>query len=239
MQVLDFGFWISFLCRNPDMDSKRSQNLMPTIQIVARRSTSSMMWMLLLLTTMMTMAKYLTSTTITSPLGPIHLAATQQGLVCCTFVSKFEDAASTKNKNNKKEAPVDEERPQGDGSKRGQAIVHQAQVELKEYFDGTRQEFQVPVSTSSGTVFQQSVWKVLQDIPYGTTCSYSDIATAIASPKAARAVGMANNKNPISLIVPCHRVIGKDGNLVGYGSGLDRKQILLDMEQQRKEKPTK
>jgi methylated-DNA-[protein]-cysteine S-methyltransferase len=200
----------------------------------------------LMLTTMMTMAKFLTSTTITSPLGPIHLAATQKGLICCTFISKFEDAAEKKKKRSynkkNKEAPappaLGEERPQGDGSKRAHAIVQQAQIELKEYFDGTRHEFKVPVSTSSGTVFQQSVWKALQEIPYGTTCSYSDIATAIASPKAARAVGMANNKNPISLIIPCHRVIGKDGSLVGYGSGLDRKQVLLDMEEQQKENPT-
>ena len=81
-----------------------------------------------------------------------------------------------------------------------------------------------------GTPFQIAVWSALQEIPYGCTCSYGDIAKKIGNPNAARAVGMANNKNPISIIVPCHRVIGANGTLVGYGGGIDIKKYLLELE---------
>ena len=82
----------------------------------------------------------------------------------------------------------------------------------------------------SGTEFQQKVWKALKDIPYGKTKSYKDIAAAVGNEKACRAVGMANNRNPISIIIPCHRVIGKNGKLVGYGGGLEIKEYLLKLE---------
>lgn len=102
--------------------------------------------------------------------------------------------------------------------------------ELAEYFEGVRTSFSVALAPM-GTPFQQRVWQALLTIPYGETRSYKDIAAAIQKPAAMRAVGAANGKNPISLIIPCHRVIGRTGSLVGYGGGLDRKRWLLDLEQ--------
>ncbi len=101
--------------------------------------------------------------------------------------------------------------------------------QLDEYFAGERKAFDFPMALS-GTDFQKSVWKALQAIPYGETQTYGEIARAIGNPKAARAVGMANNRNPISIVVPCHRVIGVGGKLVGYGGGLKMKEGLLDLE---------
>lgn len=101
--------------------------------------------------------------------------------------------------------------------------------QLQEYFQKKRKEFQIPVKPV-GTDFQRLVWKSLREIPYGQVVSYKDIAQKIGNPKACRAVGMANNKNPIAIIIPCHRVIGKDGSLTGYAGGLDLKKYLLDLE---------
>ena len=109
-------------------------------------------------------------------------------------------------------------------------LIKKTALELREYFEGKRKKFDLPLSPS-GTGFQLSVWKALQAIPYGSTCSYQDIAVSVGSPKACRAVGLANNRNPIAIIIPCHRVIGKDGSLTGYGGGLDVKQSLLDLEE--------
>lgn len=103
------------------------------------------------------------------------------------------------------------------------------QVELQEYFSGNRQIFTVPLHIL-GTDFQMSVWKILQKIPYGQTRSYKQQAIALKNPKAVRAVASANGRNPISIIIPCHRVIGSDGSLTGYGGGLHRKKWLLDYE---------
>ena len=101
--------------------------------------------------------------------------------------------------------------------------------QLDEYFKGRRQKFDVPLLLE-GTDFQKAVWRQLQKIPFGQTASYGDVARAIDRPKAYRAVGNANNKNPVPLIVPCHRVIGSNGKLVGFGGGIWRKQWLLDHE---------
>lgn len=109
-------------------------------------------------------------------------------------------------------------------------IFDQAKEELDEYFFGLRKTFTVPIKPS-GTPFQMQVWQALKEIPYGETRCYEDIAIQIGNPKAFRAIGMANNRNPISIIIPCHRVIGKDGSLVGYGGGLAMKTALLDLEQ--------
>ena len=110
--------------------------------------------------------------------------------------------------------------------------------QLDEYFSGTRRTFDFPCRLH-GTPFQQRVWAALRDIPYGETRSYKDIAEAIGHPKAYRAVGMANNANPIFIAIPCHRVIGANGSLVGYGGGLEMKKALLELEKkflrQRKE----
>lgn len=105
-------------------------------------------------------------------------------------------------------------------------LAHQ---QLSEYFSGSRKVFSVPL-VLQGTEFQQADWQALQAIPYGSTVSYKFIAEQIGRPKAVRAVGMANNRNPIAIIVPCHRVVGANGSLVGYGGGLDMKQWLLEHE---------
>ena len=109
------------------------------------------------------------------------------------------------------------------------ALSESAIEQLNEYFTGKRRQFELPLAPS-GTPFQQKVWAALQEIPYGQTRSYKEIALAVGSPNGFRAVGRANNKNPIAIVIPCHRVIGADGSLVGYGGGLDMKQSLLDLE---------
>ena len=107
-----------------------------------------------------------------------------------------------------------------------------ARQQLEEYFSGTRREFSVPLDLE-GSPFQVEVWTALRAIPYGETVSYADIARAVGRPAAVRAVGAANGRNPISIIVPCHRVIGADGSLTGYGWGVDRKAWLLAHEHDR------
>ncbi len=101
------------------------------------------------------------------------------------------------------------------------------------YFLGKRQDFDIPIQ-ADGTPFQQRVWQELRKIPYGELRTYKDIAIAVSNPKAARAVGMANNKNPVPLIVPCHRVIGTNGNLTGFAPGLALKEKLIQLEQRYK-----
>ena len=101
--------------------------------------------------------------------------------------------------------------------------------ELREYFDGKRREFTFPLDLR-GTPFQVQCWRALLNIPYGETRSYADIARVVGKPQAFRAVGMANNRNPIAIVVPCHRVIASDGTLCGYGGGLDIKRKLLELE---------
>ncbi|MCP3890681.1 MAG: methylated-DNA--[protein]-cysteine S-methyltransferase [Desulfobulbaceae bacterium] len=102
--------------------------------------------------------------------------------------------------------------------------------QLSEYFAGERKTFSIPFSPA-GTPFQGRVWMELQKIPYGHTASYGEIAERIGNPKACRAIGMANGKNPIPIIIPCHRIIGKDGSMTGFGGGLKIKKFLLDLEQ--------
>jgi methylated-DNA-[protein]-cysteine S-methyltransferase len=108
-------------------------------------------------------------------------------------------------------------------------LIKEAYKQLDEYFKGKRKTFDLPIY-ASGTEFQQKVWNALLDIPYGVTKSYKDIAVAVGNEKACRAVGMANNRNPVSIIIPCHRVIGKSGKLVGYGGGIPIKEYLLKLE---------
>lgn len=112
---------------------------------------------------------------------------------------------------------------------RDDAAFDDARIELDEYFAGTRQEFTLPLDLR-GSTFQLRVWRALLDIPYAQTTSYGKIAAGIGHPDGARAVGLANGQNPIPIIVPCHRVIGADGSLTGYGGGLDAKRWLLDHE---------
>ncbi|WP_024620239.1 methylated-DNA--[protein]-cysteine S-methyltransferase [Metaclostridioides mangenotii] len=110
-------------------------------------------------------------------------------------------------------------------------LIKKAFNEFKEYLSGDRKNFDIPLEPE-GTEFQLKVWEALKSIPYGETCSYKDIAKKVGSPKAYRAVGLANNKNPISIFIPCHRVIGSNGKLVGYGGGLDVKEFLLKLEKE-------
>lgn len=109
------------------------------------------------------------------------------------------------------------------------AVLTEAARQLAEYFAGERSDFDLPVA-ASGTAFQERVWAALGEIPYGQTWSYGELAEAVGSPGAARAVGLANGRNPVSIVVPCHRVVGANGAITGYGGGVERKQILLDLE---------
>lgn len=109
-------------------------------------------------------------------------------------------------------------------------LIEKCILQLNEYFEGKRKDFDLPLKPS-GTAFQLKDWAALQKIPYGKTCSYKDIAIAIGNEKACRAVGMANHNNPISIVIPCHRVVGADGSLTGYGGGLHIKKYLLELEQ--------
>jgi methylated-DNA-[protein]-cysteine S-methyltransferase len=109
------------------------------------------------------------------------------------------------------------------------AVLERCAAQLREYFTGDRREFDLPLA-ASGTVFQQSVWQALRDIPYGEVRSYSDIARAIGRKTAVRAVGAANGRNPLPIVIPCHRVIGSDGSLTGFAGGLRAKTLLLQLE---------
>lgn len=148
---------------------------------------------------------------IHSPLGKITLQASQSGLTGLWF-------------------DIQKTQPAELGSNETQhPLLDLASTQLAEYFAGQRQRFNLPLA-ASGTPFQQRVWAALGQIPYGETCSYQTLAAAIGNPKAVRAVGLANGANPIGLIVPCHRVIGKNGRLTGYAGGLANKAWLLDFE---------
>lgn len=116
-----------------------------------------------------------------------------------------------------------------DGIKQETPLIQEANRQINEYLRGERKTFDLPFRMQ-GTAFQKQVWEALLRIPYGETRSYKQIAEAIGNPKAVRAVGMANNRNPLLIVVPCHRVIGADGKLVGYGAGIEKKEFLLRLE---------
>jgi methylated-DNA-[protein]-cysteine S-methyltransferase len=126
--------------------------------------------------------------------------------------------------NEAKKPPIDEDRQYDE------TCFQTALRQLAEYFAGERQQFDLKIAPK-GTPFQEKVWQELRRIPFGQTASYQEIAVRVGNAKACRAVGMANNKNPLPIIVPCHRVIGKDGSLTGFGGGLDIKKQLLELEQ--------
>lgn len=117
----------------------------------------------------------------------------------------------------------------GECTSEGTPLNEETARQLDEYFAGNRRTFDLPLRPK-GTDFQKKDWKALCGIPYGTTCTYKDIAEAIGCPKGFRAVGLANNKNPIMIVIPCHRVIGSDGSLTGYAGGVHIKQYLLELE---------
>ncbi|MCB5941186.1 methylated-DNA--[protein]-cysteine S-methyltransferase [bacterium 210820-DFI.6.52] len=112
-------------------------------------------------------------------------------------------------------------------------LLEEAWAQLERYFAGELRQFSLPLAPA-GTPFQQAVWRALEEIPYGETRSYGEIAGWVGRPKASRAVGAANHRNLIPIVIPCHRVIGAGGTLTGYGGGLDRKRLLLDLERQNR-----
>ena len=165
-----------------------------------------------------------------TPIGRLLLEADDSGITRGAFI----DAAALPPRHaSLLEGGAERSEAEGVGEVPGEArrigYLDEAERQLTEYFDGRRKSFDLPLSRH-GTPFQMAVWAALCDIPYGETRSYIDIARQLGKPGGARAVGMANNRNPISIIVPCHRVIGADGKLVGYGGGLDRKAYLLRLE---------
>jgi methylated-DNA-[protein]-cysteine S-methyltransferase len=119
--------------------------------------------------------------------------------------------------------------PQPDWTESARGPVGQAMKQLREYFAGKRADFDLPLAPE-GTEFQRTVWRNLQDIPYGETISYGELAKRVGNPKASRAVGAANGQNPIPIVIPCHRVIGANGKLTGFGGGLPTKEALLALE---------
>ena len=149
----------------------------------------------------------------------LHLLATESGLCCITLPGETQDAL---------EYWVAKHIPQG-RLIRDESGLTPYQQQLTEYFAGVRREFDMPLDLR-GTPFQTAVWRALLQIPYGETRSYSDIATAIGRATAVRAVGAANGANPIPFVIPCHRVIGKNGTLTGYRGGIDIKAKLLRLE---------
>jgi len=151
----------------------------------------------------------LATAVIETPIGELRAAATDHGLCALLFPNK------------------EMKWPEKEGSASARKHLDATRKALKEYFAGRREEFSDIVLDMHGTAFQRSVWAALLTIPFGETRSYGDIARQIGNPKAVRAVGLANGQNPVPVIVPCHRVIGANGKLTGFGGGLDTKQWLL------------
>ncbi len=157
---------------------------------------------------------------ITTPLGPMFGGATQKGICLFEFTNRKMLETEFKDLNNRLNAVI----LPGENEH-----LIQLKQEVAEYFKGVRKIFRVNLD-APGTEFQQSVWKILRKIPYGKTWSYQDQANELGKSKAVRAVANANGHNRVSIIIPCHRVIGSDGSLTGYGGGLERKKWLLDFE---------
>lgn len=149
---------------------------------------------------------------IDSPVGPLLIAGNDDGLQLIEFHAPRH--------------PI----TRGEHWRAGDhAVLQQAQSQLAEYFAGTRRAFELPLAPQ-GTQFQRQVWWELANIPFGGTISYAELATRVGRPAATRAVGAANGRNPIPIVLPCHRVIGADGSLTGFGGGLPTKQFLLQLE---------
>lgn len=149
---------------------------------------------------------------IDSPVDPLLLAADEHGLQLIEFHTPRHPMARL-----------------ADWSEGDNAVLQAARVQLDEYFSGTRTQFDLPLAPQ-GTPFQTEVWHTLATIPYGETISYAQLAQRVGKPTAMRAVGAANGRNPLPIVLPCHRVIGADGSLTGFGGGLPTKQFLLELE---------
>ena len=147
---------------------------------------------------------------INTPVGALTVASTEKGVASIRFGASVPAGVSCDD-----------------------SVNRETVQQLSEYFEGKRTRFDIPLDVE-GTAFQKAVWSELLRIPYGETRSYGDIAEAIGRPGAARAVGMANHDNPIAVVIPCHRVVGKDGSLTGYAGGLHLKAQLLSIERQHR-----
>ena len=156
-------------------------------------------------------------TTFQSPLGKMIIAATDKGLAGTWFGGQ-------------RHLPPQLVEPCVWREDPDHPVIKQAIAQLTEYFAGTRSHFDLPLDLAYGTAFQQSVWQALLAIPQGDTTSYGELSHRIGKPAAVRAVGAAVGRNPVSVIVPCHRVLGSDGSLTGYAGGLDKKTALLKLE---------
>lgn len=154
-----------------------------------------------------------------SPVGQLVLTATDVGLTGIYFPTSRHGPPTLET----------DDWLEDDGRGPGSAILARTRGQLDEYFAGKRMTFDVPLA-AEGTGFERRVWGALQAIPYGTTLSYGELARRLGDPRATRAVGAANGKNPIPIIVPCHRVVGSRGELTGFGGGIDRKRWLLEHE---------
>jgi methylated-DNA-[protein]-cysteine S-methyltransferase len=163
----------------------------------------------------MNLMHHRTHTVLDSPVGPLTLVAVD-GTLAGLYMHR------------QRHRPPEETFGEPDSAPRTGPFA-EAASQLRAYFDGHRTHFELPLLLT-GTPFQQRVWTALRDIPYGETISYGELADRIGQPTAARAVGLANGKNPIGVIVPCHRVVGSTGDLTGYGGGLATKRHLLDFE---------
>eukprot|EP00897_Mesotaenium_endlicherianum_P006419 jgi/Mesen1/5805/ME000293S04964 len=154
-----------------------------------------------------------------SPLGPVTVVASPKGLHAVLLENAT--LGSTGNANLTRGLQLAPDDP----------ILKQARAQIREYFLGARTSFSLPLAPLGGTTFQQAAWRALQAIPYGSTAAYGEQAAAMGLPVgAARAVGAANGKNPLAIVVPCHRVVGKSGALTGFASGIDKKEVLLGLE---------
>jgi O-6-methylguanine DNA methyltransferase len=164
------------------------------------------------------------SITVISDVGPLFLAASEAGLVALEFDARSPGQQTIRPN------PRDL-RTEGKGVRfeETSTAMRRYVSELEEYFAGVRRDFSFPLDLR-GTEFQLACWRALVAIPYGQTRTYGDIARAVGRPQGFRAVGMANNRNPVAIVVPCHRVIASDGTLCGYGGGLDIKRKLLELE---------
>jgi methylated-DNA-[protein]-cysteine S-methyltransferase len=157
------------------------------------------------------------------PVGAVYIGGSEAGIHRIDFVGDASEESRYLERLERESGSVPQEDPRA---------ARVAVEQLREYFAGERLEFDLPLAPR-GTPFQLEVWQALRTIPYGATTSYGAIARAIGRPSGFRAVGMANGRNPISIVVPCHRVIGASGALTGYGGGLDRKEWLLALEARR------
>jgi O-6-methylguanine DNA methyltransferase len=163
-------------------------------------------------------------TNIHSVVGPLFLAASSQGLVALEFDARLPGQQSIR----PNPRHVRKEKTSFTFENSPRPLLPYTR-ELEAYFAGTRRAFSFPIDLR-GTDFQRACWRALLAIPYGETRTYADVARVVGKPNAFRAVGMANNRNPIAIVVPCHRVIASDGTLCGYGGGLDVKRKLLELE---------